>query len=41
VGRKWEAINREPRNTNHIQGDIRQGERAFDREALLAKGRMA
>jgi len=31
--------NRESRNTNRIEGDAEQGERANDREALVVKAR--
>jgi hypothetical protein len=37
-GKEAWIINHEPRNTNRILGVASQGERAFDREALVIKG---
>ena len=42
--RAWEGSverNRESRNTNLIQGAAKQGEQAFDCEALVVKGQAA
>jgi hypothetical protein len=33
--------NRAPRYTNRIRGDVEQGERAMDREALVVKAQAA